>query len=218
MINKTFARSSHLFIFGLILIIFSVTFFPVKIERISKKYYEQLTENRKNSAREHFQTIKHNLLNEEVENLSLNVDELNQKLNNAITKSNETNEAMTNLLIEAEGKKQLLDSLQRMYDNEILTYEKEVDSLNSLFRKNSNLLIDQMKTFNKSDLDLKLTRAGTRYQDKFILSHKVLFFSYLLFFLFCLANGVYLFYKGLIQFKKDGQNNNEEFINISDDS
>jgi len=171
----------------------------------------------KTTAKEKFQSINHDLINKEVEDLSYNVDELNRQLNNSIVKSNETNEAMSNLLIKAQGQTQLLDSVRMMYDNEIIVHEKMVDSLNSLFRESSNLLIGKMKTFNKSNLDLKLIQSETKYQSKFILSQIILLILYLLFFLFSLINGIILFYKGLKQLKSANGSYKEEFIQISDD-
>ena len=137
---------------GFLLIIFSMTYLPYKLEKISASCFNQMTIKSKTTAKEKFQSINHDLINREVEDLSYNVDELNRQLNNSIVKSNETNEAMSNLLIKAQGQTQLLDSVRMMYDNEIIVHEKMVDSLNSLFRESSNLLIGKMKTFNKSNL------------------------------------------------------------------
>jgi len=203
---------------GILLLLFSMTYLPYKLEQLSTSYFDRLTEKSKILAKEQFQTIQHDLINKEVENLSLDVDGLNRQLNNAITESNETNAAMSNLLIEAQGKTQLLDSVRTMYDSEILVHEKNVDSLNSLFREKSNLLIDKMKMFNKSDLEFKLIRSESKYQSKFILSRLILLFAYILFFLFCFTNGIILFYKGFIQLKKTRNKEPEEFIQISDDN
>lgn len=203
---------------GLLLIIFSMTYLPNKLERISASCFDQMTMKSKITAKEKFQSINHDLINREVEDLSYNVDELNRQLNNSIVKSNETNDAMRNLLIKAQGQTQLLDSVRMMYDNEIIVHEKMVDSLNSLFRESSNLLIGKMKIFNKSNLDLTLLQSETKYQSKFIISQIILLILYLLFFLFCLINGVVLFYKGLKQIKNADNNYKEEFIQISDDT
>ena len=203
---------------GLLLIIFSMTYLPYKLEKISASCFNQMTIKSKTTAKEKFQSINHDLINKEVEDLSYNVDELNRQLNNTIVKSNETNEAMSNLLIKAQGQTQLLDSVRMMYDNEIIVHEKMVDSLNSLFRESSNLLIGKMKTFNKSSLDLKLIQSETKYQSKFILSQIILLILYLLFFLFCIINGIVLFYKGLKQIMNANNNFKEEFIQISDDA
>lgn len=199
---------------GLLLIIFSMTYLPNKLEKISTSCFDQMTIKSKIKAKEKFQSINHDLINREVENLSYNVDELNLQLNNSIVKSNETNQAMSNLLIKAQGQTQLLDSVRMMYDNEIIVHEKMVDSLNSLFRESSNLLIGKMKTYNKSDLDLKLIQSETKYQSKFILSQLILLILYLLFFLFCIINGIILFYKGLKQIKNANNNYKEEFIKL----
>ena len=203
---------------GLLLIIFSMTYLPNKLEKISTSCFDQMTIKSKITAKEKFQSINHDLINREVEDLSFNVDELNRQLNNSIVKSNETNEAMSNLLIKAQGQILLLDSVRMMYDNEIVVHEKMVDSLNSLFRESSNLLIGKMKTFNKSNLDLKLIQSETKYQNKFILSQIILLILYFLFFLFCLINGIVLFYKGLKRIKKANDSYKEEFIQISDDT
>jgi len=93
-----------------------------------------------------------------------------------------------------------------------------VDSLNFFFRVSSNLLIGKMKTFNKSDLDLKLIQSETKYKSKFILSQIILLILYLLFFLFCIINGIALFYKGLKQLKNANDSYKEEYIQISDDT
>jgi len=202
---------------GLLLILFSMTYLPYKLEKISASCFGQMTIKSKTTAKEKFQSINHDLINKEVEDLSYNVDEFNVQLNNSIVKSNETNEAMSNLLIKAQGQTQLLDSVRMMYDNEIIVHEKMVDSLNSLFRESSNLLISKMKTFNKSNLDLKLLQSETKYQSKFILSQIILLILYLLFFLFCLINGIILFYIGLKQLKSANGSYKEDFIHISDD-
>jgi len=202
---------------GLLLILFSMTYLPYKLEKISASCFGQMTIKSKTTAKEKFQSINHDLINKEVEDLSYNVDELNGQLNNSIVKSNETNEAMSNLLIKAQGQTQLLDSVRMMYDNEIIVHEKMVDSLNSLFRESSNLLISKIKTFNKSNLDLKLLQSETKYQSKFILSQIILLILYLLFFLFCLINGIILFYIGLKQLKSANGSYKEDFIHISDD-
>lgn len=203
---------------GLLLIIFSMTYLSNKLEKISESCFGQMTIKSKITAKEKFQSINHDLINREVEDLSYNVDELNRQLNNSIVISNETNKAMSDLLIKAQGQTQLLDSVRMMYDNEIIVHEKMVDSLNSLFRESSNLLIGKMKIFNKSNLDLTLLQSETKYQSKFILSQIILLILYLLFFLFCLINGVVLFYKGLKQIKNADNNYKEEFIQISDDT
>ena len=203
---------------GLLLIIFSMTYLPHKLEKLSASCFDKMTLKSKILANEKFQSINHDLINREVEDLSYNVNELNRQLNNAIVKSNETNEAMSNLLTEAQGQIQLLDSVRMMYDNEIIVHEKMVDSLNFLFRESSNFLIGKMKTFNKSDLDLKLIQSENKYQNKFILSQIILLILYLLFFLFCIFNGVVLFYNGLKQVKNANNNYKEEFIEISKDA
>jgi len=202
---------------GLLLIIFSMTYLPYKLEKISASCFDQMTIKSKITAKEKFQSINHDLINREVEDLSFNVDAFNRQLNNAIVKSNETNEAMSNLLVKAQGQTQLLDSVRMMYDNEIIVHEKMVDSLNLLFRESSNFLIGKMKTFNKSDLDLRLIQSESKYQSKFILSQIILLILYLLFFLFCIINGVVLFYKGLKQLKNANNNYKEEFMQISQD-
>lgn len=202
---------------GLLLIIFSMTYLPYKLEKISASCFDQMTIKSKITAKEKFQSINHDLINREVEDLSFNVDAFNRQLNNAIVKSNEINEAMSNLLVKAQGQTQLLDSVRMMYDNEIIVHEKMVDSLNLLFRESSNFLIGKMKTFNKSDLDLRLIQSESKYQSKFILSQIILLILYLLFFLFCIINGVVLFYKGLKQLKNANNNYKEEFMQISQD-
>lgn len=202
---------------GLLLIIFSMTYLPYKLEKISASCFDQMTIKSKITAKEKFQSINHDLINREVEDLSFNVDAFNRQLNNAIVKSNETNEAMSNLLVKAQGQTQLLDSVRMMYDNEIIVHEKMVDSLNLLFRESSNLLIGMMKTFNKTDLDLRLIQSDSKYQNTFILSQIILLILYLLFFLFCIINGVVLFYNGLKQLKNANNNYKEEFIQISQD-
>jgi len=203
---------------GLLLIIFSMTYLPYKLEKLSASCFDKMTLKSKITANEKFQSINHDLINREVEDLSYNVNELNRQLNNAIVKSNEINEAMSNLLTEAQGQTQLLDSVRMMYDNEIIVHEKMVDSLNLLFRESSNFLIGKMKTFNKSDLDLKLIQSESKYQNKFILSQIILLILYLLFFLFCIFNGVVLFYNGLKQVKNANNNYKDEFIEISKDA
>jgi hypothetical protein len=202
---------------GLLLIIFSMTYLPYKLEKISASCFDQMTIKSKITAKEKFQSINHDLINREVEDLSFNVDAFNRQLNNAIVKSNETNEAMSNLLVKAQGQTQLLDSVRMMYDNEIIVHEKMVDSLNLLFRESSNLLIGMMKTFNKTDLDLRLIQSDSKYQNTFILSQIILLILYLLFFLFCIINGVVLFYNGLKQLKNANNNYKEEFMQISQD-
>ena len=210
-------KFNYAIVSGLLLIIFSMTYLPYKLEKISASCFDQMTIKSKITAKEKFQSINHDLINREVEDLSFNVDAFNRQLNNAIVKSNETNEAMSNLLVKAQGQTQLLDSVRMMYDNEIIVHEKMVDSLNLLFRESSNLLIGKMKTFNKSDLDLKLIQSESKYQSKFILSQIILLILYFLFFSFCIINGVVLFYKGLKQLKKANNNYKEEFIQISQD-
>ena len=202
---------------GLLLIIFSMTYLPYKLEKTSTSCFDQMTIKSKITAKEKFQSINHDLINREVEDLSFNVDAFNRQLNNAIVKSNETNEAMSNLLVKAQGQTHLLDSVRMMYDNEIIVHEKMVDSLNLLFRESSNLLIGKMKTFNRSDLNLKLIQSESKYQSNFILSQIILLILYLLFFLFCIINGVVLFYNGLKQLKNANNNYKEEFIQISQD-
>ncbi len=210
-------KFNYAIVSGLLLIIFSMTYLPYKLEKISASCFDQMTIKSKITAKEKFQSINHDLINREVEDLSFNVDAFNRQLNNAIVKSNETNEAMSNLLVKAQGQTQLLDSVRMMYDNEIIVHEKMVDSLNLLFRESSNLLIGKMKTFNRSDLDLKLIQSESKYQSIFILSQIILLILYLLFFLFCIINGVVLFYNGLKQLKNANNNYKEEFIQISQD-
>jgi hypothetical protein len=210
-------KFNYAIVSGLLLMIFSMTYLPYKLEKISASYFDQMTIKSKITAKEKFQSINHDLINREVEDLSFNVDAFNRQLNNAIVKSNETNEAMSNLLVKAQGQTQLLDSVRMMYDNEIIVHEKMVDSLNLLFRESSNLLIGMMKTFNKTDLDLRLIQSDSKYQNTFILSQIILLILYLLFFLFCIINGVVLFYNGLKQLKNANNNYKEEFIQISQD-
>jgi len=175
-------KFNYAIVSGLLLIIFSMTYLPYKLEKISASCFDQMAIKSKITAKEKFQSINHDLINREVEDLSFNVDVFNRQLNNAIVKSNETNEAMSNLLVKAQGQTQLLDSVRIMYDNEIIVHEKMVDSLNLLFRESSNLLIGKMKTFNRSDLDLKLIQSESKYQSKFILSKIILLILYFLFF------------------------------------
>lgn len=210
-------KTNYTAVSGFLLIIFSMTYLPFKLEKLSASCFDQLTIKSKIIAKEKFQSINHELINREVENLSLTVDELNRKLNNAIVISNETNQAMSNLLVKAQGQIQLLDSVRQMYDHEIIVHEKMVDSLNALFRESSNLLISKMKTFNKSDLELNIVQSEKKFKGTFILSQMILFILYAIFFLFCITVGIVLFFKGLKQLNSAHAGYSEEFIQISQD-
>lgn len=210
-------KTNYTVVSGFLLIIFSMTYLPFKLEKLAASCFEQLTIKSKIIAEEKFQSINHELINREVDNLSLIVDELNRKLNDAIVNSNETNQAMSNLLVKAQGQIQLLDSVRQMYDHEIIVHEKMVDSLNTLFRESSNILISKMKTFNKSDLELNIVQSEKKFKGSFILSQMILFILYAIFFLFCITFGIVLFFKGLKQLNIAHAGYSEEFIQISQD-
>lgn len=210
-------KTNYTVVSGFLLIIFSMTYLPFKLEKLAASCFEQLTIKSKIIAEEKFQSINHELIKREVDNLSLIVDELNRKLNDAIVNSNETNQAMSNLLVKAQGQIQLLDSVRQMYDHEIIVHEKMVDSLNTLFRESSNILISKMKTFNKSDLELNIVQSEKKFKGSFILSQMILFILYAIFFLFCITFGIVLFFKGLKQLNIAHAGYSEEFIQISQD-
>lgn len=182
---------------GLILFLFGLSFVSLKIGKLLEDYILTVANKEQLTEEIDFQSLEHDLLNQEMNNLNAIVNNTSQEINALILRSGAINDTINKLIEKSKNDLSLLDTIQDLYNHDILSIEIKIDSLNMIFEEKSNELFQQVKAFNIKDRDLKIIQARHKGEEKLILLRKVFFIVFSFFFIVCFFSGVFLFIYGV---------------------
>lgn len=188
---------------GLILFLFGLSFVPLKTGKLLEDYILTGTKNEQLTEEIDFLSLEHDLLNQEMNDINAIVNTTIREINALILLSGAINDTINNLIEKSKNDLSLLDTIQDLYNHDILSIEIKIDSLNMIFVEKSNELFQQVKAFNIKDRDLKIIRAKHKGEEKLILLRKVFFFVFSFFFIVCFFSGVFLFIYGVKKWRSE---------------
>jgi len=190
---------------GLILFLFGISFIPLKIGKLLEDFILTGTKEEQLAEEINFQSIEYDLLNREMNDLNAIVNNTSREINLLILRSGAINDTINKLIEKSRNDRSLLDTIQNLYNHDILSIEIQIDSLNMIFKEKSNELFQQVKTFNIKDRDLKIIQAKHKGEEKLILLRKVFFLIFSFFFIVCFFSGVFLFIYGVKKWRSEYQ-------------
>jgi hypothetical protein len=182
---------------GIILFLVSISFIPLTIDKLLENYFTTEVKERRLAEEINFQSIEHDLLNQNMNELNIFVNNTNQEINNLILRSGAINDTINKLIEKSRKNLNLVDTIQELFNNDILVIEKKIDSLNEIFEEKSNELFQQVKAFNIKDRDLKIIREEQQAQEKLTFFKFFTLIEFCVFFVFCFFGGIILFITGL---------------------
>ena len=124
-------------IIGFILLLFSLSFLPLRIEKLLNERVDIIQEKESEEAMAQFQSEDHQLLKEQMNDLSRAVTQTNSQITLLIDHTSLINDSINMLLTRAVTEPHLLDTIQLFYNNGILIDEIKIDSLNHIFSERS---------------------------------------------------------------------------------
>lgn len=187
---------------GILLFLFSISFMPLRIETLLDKKAELVRHKEEQEAETELQAMDHDLLKDQMEEMNLQVRNTSNQINALINHTAQLNDSINRLMERVVNQPDLLDTIQKLYDDGIVRDEFQIDSLNRLFHDKSNALIEQIRLYNRKDRDLKILQSVTkekRIKSKYI---SVLIPAHLGIFIFTFVSGLYLFIWGLRKWRK----------------
>ena len=187
---------------GILLFLFSISLMPLRIETLLDKKVELVRYKEEQEAETELQAMDHDLLKDQMEEMNLQVRNTSNQINALINHTAQLNDSINRLMERAVNQPDLLDTIQKLYDDGIVRDEFQIDSLNRLFHDKSNALIEQIRLYNRKDRDLKILQSVTkekRIKSKYI---SVLIPVHLGIFIFTFVSGLYLFIWGLRKWRK----------------
>jgi hypothetical protein len=188
---------------GLILFLFGISFIPLKIGKLLEDFILTGTNEEQLAEEINFQSLEHDLLNREMNDLNAIVNNTSREINLLILQSRAINDTINKLIEKSKNDLSLLDTIQNLYNHDILSIEIQIDSLNQIFEEKSNELFLQVKAFNLKDRDLKIIQAKHKREEKLILLRKVFFLVFSFFFIVCFLSGVFLFIYGVKKWRSE---------------
>jgi len=188
---------------GLILFLFGLSFVPLKIGKLLEDYILTVSKKEQFTEEISFQSLEHDLLNQEMKEINAIVNTTSREINLLILRSGAINDTINNLIEKSKNDLSLLDTIQDLYNHDILSIEIKIDSLNMIFKEKSNELFQQVKAFNIKDRDLKIIQAKHKGEEKLILLRKVFFLVFSFFFIVCFFSGVFLFIYGVRKWRSE---------------
>ena len=188
---------------GLILFLFGLSFVPLKIGKLLEDYILTVAKKEIFTEEIDFQSLEHDLLNQEMNDLNVIVNNTSREINLLILQSGAINDTINKLIEKSRNDLSLLDTIQDLYNHDILFIEIKIDSFNMIFMEKSNELFQQVKAFNIKDRDLKIIQAKYKGEEKLILLRKVFFLVFSFFFIVCFISGVFLFIYGVKKWRSE---------------
>jgi hypothetical protein len=188
---------------GLILFLFSLSFVPLKIGKLLEDYVLTVAKKEISTEEINFQSLEHDLLNQKMKDVNVIVNNTSREINLLILRSGAINDTINKLIEKSKNDLSLLDTIQDLYNHDILFIEIKIDSLNMIFVEKSNELFQQVKAFNIKDRDLKIIQARHKGEEKLILLRKVFFLVFSFFFIVCFFSGVFLFIYGVKKWRSE---------------
>ena len=188
---------------GLILFLFGISFIPLKIGKLLEDNILTVAKKEQLTEKINFQSLEHDLLNQEMNGLNAIVNNTSREINALILRSGAINDTINKLIEKSKNDLSLLDTIQKLYNHDILSIEIKIDSLNMIFMEKSNELFQQVKAFNIKDRDLKIIQARHKGEEKLIFLKKVFFLVFSFFFIVCFFSGVFLFIYGVKKWRSE---------------
>jgi len=188
---------------GLILFLFGLSFVPIKIGKLLEDYILTVAKKEILTEEINFQSLEHDLLNHEMNEMNEIVNTTSREINALILRSGAINDTINNLIEKSKNNLSLLDTIQYLYNHDILSIEIKIDSLNMIFEEKTNELFQQVKAFNIKDRELKIIQAKHKGEEKLILLRKVFFLVFSFFFIVCFFSGVFLFIYGVKKWRSE---------------
>ena len=149
-------------IIGFILLLFSISYMPMRIESLLVKRIDLIREKEVEEAEAEVLSMEHGLSREQMNDLNTDVTQANNEINQLIHHSASVNDSINSLMNRAANEPHLLDTIQDLYNRGILADERMIDSLSQLFTEKSNQLMERIRSFNQKDRDLKIVQANIR--------------------------------------------------------
>ena len=149
-------------IMGFILLLFSLSIMPLRIESLLAKRIDLIREKETEEAEAEVLSMEHGLSREQMNDLNGEVTQANTEINRLINHSAVANDSINTLMNRAATEPHLLDTIQDIYNRVIMVDERKIDSLNQLFTEKSNLLMERIRSFSRKDRDLKIVQAHVR--------------------------------------------------------
>jgi len=149
-------------IIGFILLLFSISYMPMRIESLLVKRVDLIREREVEEAEAEVLSMEHGLSREQMSDLNTEVTQANNEINQMINHSASVNDSINAMMNRAANEPHLLDTIQDLYNRGILADERMIDSLSQLFTEKSNQLMERIRSFNQKDRDLKIVQANIR--------------------------------------------------------
>lgn len=147
---------------GLLLLLFSISYMPVRIESLLVQRIDLIQEKEAEEAMAEVLSMEHGLSREQMNELNAEVTQTNSEINRIINHSAAVNDSLNALMERAVNTPHLLDTIQELYNSGIMADEKKIDSLNQIFTEKSSRLMAKIQSFNLKDRDLKIAQSAIR--------------------------------------------------------
>ena len=147
---------------GFILLLFSISYMPMRIESLLVKRVDLIQEKEAKEAEAEVLSMEHGLSKEQMNDLHTEVTQTNNEINRLINHSSTVNDSINALMNRAAKEPHLLDTIQYLYNHGIMADERKIDSLNQLFTEKSNRLMERIRSFNQKDQDLNILQSKIR--------------------------------------------------------
>lgn len=201
-------------IIGFILLLFSLSFMPHRVEKLFVRKTILIQEQEEKEAISEFQNMEHTLLKEQMNELNVEVTETDNQINRLISHTASVNDSINGLMNRAANEPHLLDTIQELFNSGILTDELMIDSLNLIFKEKSNRLLESIRVFNQKDRDLKIIRSGVKGKVSQLRYISLLLLFHVGVMVVAFISGFSLLLVGLINWKKHNRNIHDSGIEL----
>lgn len=191
-------------IIGFILLLFSISYMPIRIESLLVKRLDLIEEKEIEEAAAEVLSMEHSLSQEQMNDLNNDVTQTNNEITRLINHSAAVNDSINALMSRAPNEPHLLDTIQQLYNYSIIADERKIDSLNQLFTEKSTRLMEHIRSFNQKDRDLKIAHSTIRNRDDKIHCLSVLLSIHVGILVVTLLSGLYFFIIGLNKWSWQG--------------
>ncbi len=195
--EKTNNSRIYYLITGLVLILFSISFFSLRFESVFSRKHESKIKLLKAEIKREYNQADFNRLKKDIEDLNLEVDKVADQISKHIYNASFINDSIVRLINQAAANTKLLDSL-RFLEDALNLNETSVDSLNSVFEDKSTKLLNLMNSYNKQELVISLRNVDLESLKEQKWQLEILLYSYVSLFLIGFLLGLFFLIKGLL--------------------
>ncbi|MCK4663626.1 MAG: hypothetical protein KAT68_12220 [Bacteroidales bacterium] len=178
-------------ILGVILILFGLIFPFNKITEEYKnslelKYNKQINDNKI----EILKNENHELKNE-ITDINKNVGALSIQINQLLNDYRQSKSEIDTMMEHAKGNVEILDTLIKLYNIEVLGKASLIDSINNVYEEKATLLFEKINLLNDKNYDLELNLFEQNKLTKLKGLNTGILIYYLLIMLICIFTGVF---------------------------